>query len=126
MIAAVIDVAVAAAAASTTHAKAQQQTKIVITDYPKQVKVNQVFDVNGRLTSDDTGLGDKVIYYLWRDDNGKWWRDPSVNMTTDADGSFTNTGSYNTPGTQHLAYKFPGDDQYASSVSDIVTITITS
>lgn len=126
MITAVIDVAVAAAAASTTNANALQQTKIMITNYPKQVKVNQEFEVTGRLTSDDTGLGNKVMYYLWQDNNGTWWRDPRVNFTTNADGSFTDTSSYNIPGTYNGAYKFPGDDQYATSKSDIVTITATS
>jgi len=59
----VMSVSFAAAAASTKYATAQQPTSITITDYPKQVKVGQDFDIKGRLTSGNTGLGNKLIYY---------------------------------------------------------------
>jgi hypothetical protein len=124
IIIAVIDVAVVAAAASTTYATAPQPTKITITNYPKQVKVGQDFDVTGRLTAGNTGLGNKLIYHDWRDNNGTWWW--SWNFTTNADGSFTDTFSFDAPGTYYDAYYFAGDNQYAWCVSDTMVITVVS
>ena len=124
IIMAVIDVAVAAAAASTTYATAQQPTSITIANYPKQAKVGQDFDVKGRLTSGNTGLGNKLIYHDWKDDNGTWWWD--WNFTTNADGSFTDSFHYSEPGTYYLAYSFEGDNQYAFCASDVMVITVVS
>jgi len=121
MIAAVIDVTVAAAT-STPHAKALPLTSITITDYPKQVKAGQNFDVKGQLTSGGTGLGNKLIYHSYLDTTeNKWYWD--WNFTTNADGSFTDTFSHNNPGPFTTRYEFWGDDQYAASTSEMIVMT---
>jgi hypothetical protein len=109
-----------------TDATAQQPTSITITAYPKQVKVGQDFDITGRLTSGNTGLGNKLIYHDFRDDNGTWWWD--WNVTTIADGSFTDSMYYDSGGvgTHYLREEFWGDDQYAFCASDVMVITVVS
>ncbi len=126
MIATVIDVAVAAAATSTPHAKALQPTSITIIDYPKQVvKPQQYFDVKGQLTSDGNGLGNKLVYYEeFNTTENQWHYYPKNNFTTSADGSFNDNSYYYRPGTYQCRYAFFGDDQYAASHSDAMVITV--
>jgi hypothetical protein len=107
------------------EATALQPTKITITNYPpKQVKVGQDFDVTGRLTAGNTGLGNKLVYHDYRDNNGTWWW--TWNFTTNADGSFTDSFHYETPGTHYLSYYFDGDNQYDWCASDVMEITAVS
>lgn len=122
MIAAVIDVAVVAAA-STPHVKAQQQqTSIMITDYPNQpVKVGQDYRVIGQLTSSGTGLANKVVSEEWQS-NGTWIPNDG-NATTNAAGFFTGGWYAGSAGTWSFRYKFPGDAQYAQCVSDAFVVT---
>lgn len=51
IIAAVINVAVFAATLSITHVKAQQQTSLTVTYYPKEAIRGEYFNVAGTLTS---------------------------------------------------------------------------
>jgi len=106
-----------------TDVKAQQPTSITLTDYPKQVKVNQTFDITGRLTSGNTGLGNKLIYHSIRD-NGKWYWD--WNFTTNADGSFDDSMSFPGVGTYDIREEFWGDNQYAPCISNVMEITVVS
>jgi len=123
IIVAVIDMAVAAVAASTTYATDQQQTKITVTDYPKQVKVGEDFHTKGQLTSGGNGLGNKLIYFdtLNTTDNQWYWY---YNFTTKADGSFDDFGHWSKPDTYQCRYAFWGDGQYAASASDPFVITV--
>ncbi len=113
-----------AAAASTTYAASQQPTQITITQHPpQQVKVGEDFHTKGQVTSGGTGLGNKLIYYaqLNTTQNKWYWY---YNFTTNSDGSFDDSGHYNKPGTYQCRYEFWGDDQYAASRSDTMTITV--
>lgn len=119
MIAAVIDVAVAAAT-SMPHAKGQQQTSITITYYPKQVTVGQYYNVTGELTSGGTGLSNKVVFPGWQY-NGEWapvggW------VITNADGTFTHNWHANTAGTASYRHEFSGDAQYSPCFSDVFVV----
>jgi hypothetical protein len=102
-----------------------QPTNITITDYPKQVKVGEDFNITGRLTSGNTGLGNKLVYLeqLNTTENKWYWY---WNFTTNADGSFTDSFHYNVPGTFYVSYVFFGDAQYAFCASDVMKITAVS
>jgi len=106
-----------------TSVKAQQPTSITITDYPKQVKAGVDFDVKGRLTAGNNGVGNALICYEeYSEEDGMWHC--NYNFTTDQDGSFTDTGNYSDPGTYHFRYAFFGDNQYAPCRSDEGVITV--
>jgi hypothetical protein len=121
VIAAVIDVAVAAAT-SPPHVKGQQQTSITMTDYPKQpVTVGQDYNVAGHLTSSETGLANKVVFEEWQL-NGTWVPNGG-NVTTNAVGFFTSSWYAGNAGTWSFRYKFLGDAQYAPCVSEAYVIT---
>lgn len=120
MIVAVIDVAVAASS-SPPHIKAQQQTSITMTDYPKQpVIVGQDYSVTGQLTSSGTGLASKVVSEEWQL-NGTWVPNGG-NVTTNAIGFFTSAWYAGNAGTWSFRYKFSGDAQYAPCVSEAYVI----
>ena len=85
------------------------------------IKAGQDFDVKGMLTAGNTGLGNKLLYHDYYE-NGSWWW--SWNFTTNADGSWIDTFHYNAPGTYYLSYYFFGDDQYAATSSESMTITV--
>ena len=121
VIAAVIDVAVAAAT-SAPHVKGQQQTSITMTDYPKQpVIVGQDYNVAGHLTSNGTGLANKVVSEEWQL-NGTWVPNDG-NVTTNAVGFFASSWYAGSAGTWSFRYKFLGDAQYAPCVSEAYVIT---
>jgi hypothetical protein len=115
-----------AAAASISHATALQTTSITITDYPKQVKAGQSIAVKGRLTSGGNGLGNKLIFGEWQDDNGAWRSGGSGYNTTSADGSFSFRWTINKWDNQRpFRQSFLGDNQYAPCVSAWFAITVT-
>jgi ABC-type oligopeptide transport system substrate-binding subunit len=124
MIVAVVDVAVVAAGASpsTPHAKALSPANIKITNYPSSVSANQSFSVKGTLTSGGNGLGNKLIFGDWQDNNGAWNSGGTSSFTTSADGSFTYNWTLPS-GTWSLRQEFMGDNQYTLCVSDPFTIT---
>jgi len=123
MMAAVVEVDVAASP-STALSKAQPSTSIMITQYPPdQVKIGQNITIDGILTSNGYGLGNKLIYRE-QNINGSWYYN-SHNYTTktNADGSFSDWGYIGEPGAFQFRYAFFGDDQYAQCRSDPFTIT---
>jgi len=121
VIATVIDVAVAAAT-SPPYVKAQQQTSITMTDYPKQpVTVGQDYNVAGQLTSNGTGLANKIVSEEWQL-NGTWVPNGG-NVTTNAVGFFTSSWYAGNAGTWSFRYKFSGDNQYAPCESEAYVIT---
>ena len=124
MVMSVMGVAAAAAATSTARATTMQPTQLTITEYPKQVKVGQAATVKGQLTSNGVGLGDKLIYCtLWNTTDHKWYW--SYNFTTDPDGTFIDSSSWNALGTYTYRYEFWGDDQYSWCYSQQLGITVT-
>ncbi len=108
-----------------TDVKAQQPTSITLTDYPKQVKVGQNFDIKGRLTSGNTGLGNKLVYHSYYNNSTWYWE---WNFTTNADGSFDASMWYDSTGvgTHYLREEFWGDNQYAPCISNVMEITVVS
>lgn len=120
----VMGVTAAATATSMPHAKAQQPTKIEIISYKEYITVGDSYNVTGRLTSGGAGLGGEVIWYYWQNKHGDYVRDERLNFTTDVNGYFNDDNSWDRPGTYNQTYRFPGDDQYSESISQIITVTV--
>lgn len=112
-----------ATATSVPHVNALSPTSIIITNYPKQVKVGNGFNITGSLSSGGTGLGNKVVYYELQSKDGQWvpggWY-----VTTNADGSFIDSGLVaGHKESWSFRYEFGGDAQYAPCFSDVYVIT---
>ena len=76
-------------------------TRITITDYPKQVNVGETFAIHGFLMRGDSGIGNAQIKHY---DNGNLlWT-----VTTNTDGSFTDTFHFDQQGPHKIAYIFQG------------------
>jgi hypothetical protein len=84
---------------------------ITITDYPKQVNVGETFAIHGFLMRGDNGIGNVQIKHY---DNGNFlWT-----VTTNTDGSFTDTFHFDQQGPHQIAYIFQG-----SGCSNIVYLS---
>ena len=125
MTAAVVDVAVVAASASTTRAKTLSPTTITISDYPKQVTVNETFNVTGRLTSSNNGISSAQVWHELYIAKNNVWRYRWV-ITTDNDGYFSDSFSFTGPGTYKVRYEYNGNDQYSCCTSAEMVITAVS
>lgn len=103
---------------------------ITITSYPKKVNVGQDFDVHGILKRDNTGIGNVQVYhgelvngdvntrqrYMWP-------------VTTNADGSFTDTFHFSGLGEHDVIYTYAyqtssGGGVIHKSISTSVIISI--
>lgn len=136
MVAVVIDVTVAAAAVSTTHVKAQTPTRLFMQIGTEDgtlgnsltVKVGDKYAIVGALTSGTTKIGGATIKVQASDDKQTWINAGSLTTFTEGkyEGMFLGSNTArNVTGTAYLRTTYDGDSQYAPTVSNVVTLTVT-
>jgi len=100
---------IAAASSIANPYSVDPSIHLTVDSYPKQVNVGQNFDIHGFLKRGDMGMGNVEIHHVGDRGVTLW------TITTNADGSFTDTFHFSEEGSHYVSYCYiVGYDVYIS------------
>jgi hypothetical protein len=109
----------AASSIANPHSASDSSIQLKVTDYPSQVNVGQNFDIHGILTKDNIGIGNAQVSHGELGQSSFMWT-----VTTNGDGSFTDTFHFNEQGGHAIYYTYIAGNKLPDDLYTTLAITI--